>query len=88
VADTVAGGTHSDPDGTPNPGLILRAALAKNTAVAACDSVVATAVQLHGGYGFLRDAEVEMHYRDAKVLGIGGGATEVMTDLAAKLLGY
>jgi acyl-CoA dehydrogenase len=72
----------------PDPTLLLRAALAKNTAVAACDAVVAKAVQLHGGYGFLRDAEVEMHYRDAKVLGIGGGATEVMTDLAAKLLGY
>lgn len=89
VTDTVAahaGG--SDPAGIPDPQLILRAALAKNTAVAACDAVVATAVQLHGGYGFLRDAEVEMHYRDAKVLGIGGGATEVMTDLAAKLLGY
>lgn len=74
--------------GSADTDLILRAALAKNTAVAACDAVVATAVQLHGGYGFLRDAEVEMHYRDAKVLGIGGGATEVMTDLAAKLLGY
>ena len=89
VTDTVAahaGG--SDPGGLPDTQLILRAALAKNTAVAACDAVVATAVQLHGGYGFLRDAEVEMHYRDAKVLGIGGGATEVMTDLAAKLLGY
>jgi acyl-CoA dehydrogenase len=30
---------------------------------AACDWVVDKAVQLHGGYGFLRDAEVEMHYR-------------------------
>lgn len=67
---------------------LLDAAMAKNTAVAACDWVVDKAVQLHGGYGFLRDAEVEMHYRDARVLGIGGGATEVMTDLAAKLLGY
>jgi acyl-CoA dehydrogenase len=67
---------------------LLAAAMAKNTAVAACDWVVDKAVQLHGGYGFLRDAEVEMHYRDARVLGIGGGATEVMTDLAAKLLGY
>ncbi len=67
---------------------LLAAAMAKNTAVAACDWVVDMAVQLHGGYGFLQDAEVEMHYRDARVLGIGGGATEVMTDLAAKLLGY
>ncbi|MDQ1246476.1 MAG: acyl-CoA dehydrogenase [Actinomycetota bacterium] len=88
VDDIVADGGHDDPAAMPNPQVLLRAALAKNTAVAACDSVVATAVQLHGGYGFLRDAEVEMHYRDAKVLGIGGGATEVMTDLAAKLLGY
>ncbi|MCB0915117.1 MAG: acyl-CoA dehydrogenase family protein [Actinobacteria bacterium] len=88
VADVVASGGESTTSEQPDPSLILRAALAKNTAVAACDAVVATAVQLHGGYGFLRDSEVEMHYRDAKVLGIGGGATEVMTDLAAKLLGY
>ena len=80
--------THATDAGFPDPTLLLRAALAKNTAVAACDFVVDRAVQLHGGYGFLRDAEVERHYRDAKVLGIGGGATEVMTDLAAKLLGY
>ena len=88
VADLVVGTAGQPNDSGPDPTLVLRAALAKNTAVAACDQVVATAVQLHGGYGFLRDAEVEMHYRDAKVLGIGGGATEVMTDLAAKLLGY
>jgi acyl-CoA dehydrogenase len=88
VADLVAGDAGQPNSAGGDPTLVLRAALAKNTAVAACDQVVATAVQLHGGYGFLRDAEVEMHYRDAKVLGIGGGATEVMTDLAAKLLGY
>jgi len=37
--------------------LLLRAAMAKNTAVAACDNVTAQAVQLHGGYGFLEDSE-------------------------------
>lgn len=89
IADVAAAHDSETPDtGFPDPTLLLRAALAKNTAVAACDFVVDRAVQLHGGYGFLRDAEVERHYRDAKVLGIGGGATEVMTDLAAKLLGY
>jgi alkylation response protein AidB-like acyl-CoA dehydrogenase len=31
---------------------------------------------------------VERHYRDARILPIGGGATEVLTDLAARLLGY
>jgi acyl-CoA dehydrogenase len=64
------------------------AALAKQTAVEACDTVVDRAVQLFGGMGYLRESEVERHYRDARVLGIGGGATEVMTDLAARLLGY
>ena len=67
---------------------VAQACLAKNAAVAACDWVVDQAVQLHGGAGYLRDSEVERHYRDARILGIGGGATEVLTDLAAKVLGY
>jgi acyl-CoA dehydrogenase len=68
--------------------LIVEAALAKNTAVAACEQVVYDAVQLHGGIGYMEGTEVERHYRDARILGIGGGATEVMIDLAAKRLGY
>jgi acyl-CoA dehydrogenase len=62
--------------------------LAKNTAVEACDTVVDAAVQLHGGYGYLRDAEVERHYRDSRILGIGGGTTEVLDEFAARLLGF
>ena len=61
--------------------------MAKNTAVAACDHVVDQAVQLHGGLGCLRDAEVERHYRDARILGIGGGTTEIMNEIIAKRLG-
>lgn len=68
--------------------VLLEAVLAKNTAVEACDWVVDRAVQLHGGAGYMRNTEVERHYRDARIIGIGGGATEVMTDLAAKLLGW
>lgn len=68
--------------------VILAAVQAKKTAVDACDFVVDQAVQLHGGMGYMRESEVERHYRDARVLGIGGGATEVMSDLAARLLGY
>ena len=45
------------------------------------------ALQLHGGFGYLRDAEVERHYRDARVLGIGGGTTEIMNEIIAKGLG-
>lgn len=68
--------------------VVLPAVQAKKTAVEACDYVVDRAVQLHGGMGYMRESEVERHYRDARVLGIGGGATEVMDDLAARLLGY
>ncbi|PRY63827.1 acyl-CoA dehydrogenase [Knoellia remsis] len=67
---------------------VLEAVLAKNQAVEACDFVVDKAVQLHGGAGYLRESEVERHYRDSRILGIGGGATEVLDDLAARLLGY
>ena len=68
--------------------LFAEAAIAKNQCVAACEFVVNEAVQLHGGAGYMRGTEVERHYRDARILGIGGGATEVMNDLIAKALGW
>jgi len=68
--------------------VIAEAALAKQTAVDCATYVCDQAVQLHGGTGYMHGTEVERHYRDARILPIGGGATEVLTDLAAKLLGY
>ena len=68
--------------------VFAEAALAKNECVEACEFVVNEAVQLHGGAGYMRGTEVERHYRDARILGIGGGATEVMNDLIAKALGW
>ena len=67
--------------------VIGQAALAKNTAVDAAEKVAYQAVQIFGGQGYMRDAEVERHYRDVRILAIGGGATEVMTELAARRLG-
>jgi acyl-CoA dehydrogenase len=68
--------------------VVAEACLAKQTAVEAAAYVCDQAVQLHGGSGYLHGTEVERHYRDARILPIGGGATEVLTDLAARLLGY
>lgn len=66
--------------------VVMRVAMAKNTAVAVCDRVVDAAVQLHGGQGYMRDSEVERHYRDSRILGIGGGTTEIMTEVIGRLL--
>lgn len=68
--------------------VIAEACLAKQTACDTATAVCHEAVQLHGGAGYMHGSEVERHYRDARILPIGGGATEVLTDLAAKLLGY
>ena len=48
------------------------------------NEVVATCQQFHGGMGYMRGTPVERLWRDARVLAIGGGATEVMLDEVAK----
>jgi len=68
--------------------VVAQVCVAKNAAVDACSFVVDAAVQLHGGMGYMRESEVERHYRDARILGIGGGASEVLTDLAARRWGF
>lgn len=67
--------------------VLTETAYAKNTAVYACEHVVHEAVQLHGGMGYMRESEVERHYRDARILGIGGGTNEIMNEIVAKRLG-
>ena len=42
--------------------------------------------QFHGGMGYIRETAVERLWRDARILSIGGGATEVMLDEVAKRL--
>lgn len=68
--------------------LIAEVCFAKNTAVEAGEWVADKAVQLHGGLGYMTGTEVERQYRDMRILGIGGGTTEILTSLAAKRLGY
>jgi len=67
--------------------VVAEACLAKQTACDAATYVCDQAVQLHGGTGYMHGTEVERHYRDARILPIGGGANEGLTDLAARMLG-
>ena len=48
------------------------------------NEVLTTCQQFHGGMGFIRETPIERLWRDARVLGIGGGATEVMLEEVAK----
>lgn len=48
------------------------------------DRVCHMAVQLHGGYGYMREYLVERLYRDSRILSIGGGTSEIMKEIIAK----
>jgi len=48
------------------------------------NQVMYDCVQFHGGMGYMRESAVERMYRDARILPIGGGATEVMLEEVAK----
>jgi acyl-CoA dehydrogenase len=71
--------------GEPITGL---AAMAKNAATDMCSFVVDQAVQIHGGYGYMREVVVERLYRDARLYPIGGGTREIMNEIIAKVEGY
>jgi acyl-CoA dehydrogenase len=43
-------------------------------------------VQLHGGYGYMREFPVERFARDVRLLTIGGGTSEIMRELIARQL--
>jgi acyl-CoA dehydrogenase len=64
------------------------AAMAKNTATDMCSSVCDQAVQIHGGYGYMREYVVERLYRDARLYPIGGGTREIMNEIISKSEGY
>ena len=43
-------------------------------------------VQLHGGYGYMREYSIERFFRDIRLLTIGGGTSEIMKEIIAKQL--
>jgi alkylation response protein AidB-like acyl-CoA dehydrogenase len=66
--------------------ITMAAAQAKYFASEAAQRIATTAVQIHGGYGFTKDYPVEKYYRDAKLLTIGEGTSEVQKMVIARHL--
>jgi acyl-CoA dehydrogenase len=65
---------------------IREVAMAKNFACSVSDRATHEAVQIFGGYGYMRGYLVERLYRDNRILSIGGGTTEIMKEIISKLL--
>jgi acyl-CoA dehydrogenase len=59
----------------------------KNHATHTLELCAKEAVQVLGGAGYIRGSKAERVYRETKVVAIGGGAEEIMKDLAARQLG-
>ncbi len=59
-------------------------AMAKMFASEVCVRAANEAVQIHGGYGYIKDFPVEKYYRDSKLCTIGEGTTEIQKVVIAK----
>jgi len=63
------------------------AAMAKLYCAEVMGRVVNHAVQIHGGYGLMKDYHVERFYRDQKLLDIGEGTSEVQRIVISRFIG-
>jgi acyl-CoA dehydrogenase len=70
-----------------DPHSVAQVCLLKNHSTQAMQFSADQAVQILGGMGFMRGTKSERIYREVKVMMIGGGAEEIMKDLAARQLG-
>ncbi len=62
----------------------LEAAMAKLFATDEATKVVSEAVQIHGGYGYMKDYPVERYFRDAKICQIYDGTNEIQRLVIAR----
>jgi len=65
---------------------IKEISMAKNFACQVSDKVTYDAVQIFGGYGYMRGHLVERLFRDNRILSIGGGTTEIMKEIISNLV--
>ncbi|NED95177.1 acyl-CoA dehydrogenase [Phytoactinopolyspora alkaliphila] len=73
--------------GAPRDAVKKAAAIAKLYATESAVTATRIATQVHGGYGFMEEYPVARFYRDAKILEIGEGTSEIQRMLIARGLG-
>jgi butyryl-CoA dehydrogenase len=73
--------------GRPAAEIKQAAAVAKLYATESAVTATRIATQVHGGYGFMEEYPVSRFYRDAKILEIGEGTSEIQRILIARGLG-
>lgn len=66
--------------------MVKQISMAKIFSSEICDKVCHSAVQIHGGYGYMREYPVERLFRDSRILSIGGGTTEIMKEIISKMI--
>ncbi len=66
--------------------MVKEISMAKIFSADICDKVCHAAVQIHGGYGYMREYVVERLYRDSRILSIGGGTSEIMKEIISKMI--
>ena len=64
----------------------LEAGMAKLFASEICEQAASEGIQIHGGYGYTEDFAVERYYRDAKLLTVGEGTSEIQRQVIARRL--
>ncbi len=74
--------------GDINETLVADICLLKNQATQTLQHCANEAVQVLGGMGYMRGSSTERIYREVKVMCIGGGAEEIMKELAVRQLGW
>lgn len=87
-AVSAEGDAHEAAGRANAPEWVAQVCLLKNHATQTMQFCADQAVQILGGMGFMRGTVSERIYREVKVMMIGGGAEEIMKELAARQLGW